>query len=192
MNHAQFAAEALDILRNYWRIKAANAFNRSLQNEASGCLEYSNVPAVGFSQNCFNSEPLETVGAALDQFIVERLPRDFFLALIAVIESRIGTRLVSLGESSDGTLGALQNRIQAQLSLPQVLIEDFDEVRERRNIMIHHEDLANGRYVVAVNAVLPRSTSFVVPVVSGQRVHLTENYLAYAADVLVRYSCAVN
>jgi len=191
MNPTQFQTAALELLKNYWRLKAANAIYRSSQDVVENRLEYSNVPAVGLAANQFNSESVEDAMSALQDFVVHRLPRDLFFALIAEFESRIVARLFSLGETVNGTLGQLQSRIQNRLVVPQSLIEDLNEIRERRNAIIHHGGKADLKYVTASAAVLPRANLFVNVTVAGDDVNPTEGYLAYSTDVLVRYSNSV-
>ena len=191
MSPSQFQAAALEVLKNYWRIKAANAVYRSSPDVATGRLEYSNVPVVGVTANQFASESVADAMSALHGFIVRRLPRDLFLALIAEFESRIVSRLISLGELGDGTLGELQARIQGRIALPKALVDDLNEVRIRRNMMIHHGDIADSKYVAASVAVSSRASPFVQVATAGDNVSPTEGYLAYSADVLVRYSNSV-
>ena len=114
-----------------------------------------------------------------------------FLATIAGFESRLITRLISLGDSGEGTLGQLQARIEKLISVPVVLSEELSEVRERRNAMIHNGDLADAKYVAASAAVLPRAAPYVKATVIGDNVSPTEIYLTYSTDVLVRYSTAI-
>jgi hypothetical protein len=191
MNPAQFQSVTLEILKNYWRIKAANALYRSSTVLAADRMEYANVPVVGVVGNNFASEAVSDAIPALHGYIARRLPRDLFLALIAEFESRIVVRLRSLGEPEDGTFGTLQNRIQSRIPVPQTLIDDLNEVRERRNAMIHHGDIATPRYVAASAIVSLRAGHFVIAAVTGDNVSPTERYLTYSADVLVRYSNSI-
>ncbi len=191
MNTAQFQAATLEIVKSYWRIKAANALYRSSPLTATDRLEYANVPAVGLVTQDFTSETVAEAMSALQSYVARRLPRDLFLALIAEFESRVIVKLRSLGELEDGTLGALQNRLQARIRLPQTLLDDLNEIRERRNAMIHHGDIATRKYVIASAAVLPRACHFVTATGVGDNVGPTESYLTYSADVLVRYSNAI-
>ena len=191
MTPAQFELKALEIVKNYWRIKAAAAFYRASHSETNVNLEYANIPSVGIASNHFGTETVRDATVALDDFINTRLPRDLFFALISEFEGRLSVRLVSLGGQGGGTLGALQDKIQASISVPPDLRNDLSEIRERRNVMIHHADLAQPRYVVAAAAVLPRANPHVKTVVVGENLSPTETYLAYAADVMVRYSNAI-
>jgi hypothetical protein len=191
MSAAGFHEATLDLLRNYWRIKAANALYRISPNLAEDRLEYSGVPAVGGLAHHFASETVTDATSALDHFIVQRLPRELLLALIAEFEGRIGARLVSLGEPNDGTLGTLQYKIQSKVLLIPNLVDDLNEIRERRNAMIHHGDVAHAKYVAVCHAVLPRADPFVKTVVVGDNVIPNEAYLTYSADVLIRYSNAI-
>lgn len=191
MTADEFQAAAFDIYQNYWRIKAANNLYRSLPIAADSRLDYTNVPSVGLSALSAVSESVADAIAASTNFIARRLRRDLFLATIAEFESRLATKLASLGLSSDGTLGNLQVRLQQRLALPVALIQDLDEVRERRNAMIHNADLANQKYVSASAAIQPRAAPFVSAAAIGNNVSPSDIYFAYAIDVLVRYSTAI-
>ena len=191
MTAAQFQTAALEIFQNYWRINAANSLYRLLPIAATTRLDYTNIPAVGVATIPAASELVADAIAATNDFIARRLRRDLLLALIAEFESRLATKLVSLSLSSDGTFGQLQTRLQGKLSLPVALIQDLDEVRERRNSMIHHGDLARGRYVSASAAIQPRAKAYVAAAAVGDNVAPTDAYLAYSIDVLVRYSNAI-
>jgi hypothetical protein len=191
MNAADFQAATLETLKNYWRIKAANALYRDSTGVEIQQLEYANVPAVGLAAQNFASEATTDALAALQTYIARRLPRDLFLALIAGFEARLIGRLRALGESEEGTLGALQTRIQSKILLPQTLVDDLNEIRERRNAMIHHADIAGAKYAAAAAAVMPRAAPYMGRLVAGGNVSPNEGYLMYAADVLVRYSNAM-
>lgn len=191
MTPTQFQLIALEIVKNYWRIKAALVFYGANHSETNVNLEYANIPSVGIASDSFGTERLNDAILALDDFIAKRLPRDLFFALISEFEGRLSLRLVSLGVQGGGTLGALQTKIQSTLSVPADLRADLDEIRERRNAMIHDADLANAKYVAAAAAVLPRSNRYVKAAVDGENLSPTETYLAYAADVMVRYSNAI-
>jgi hypothetical protein len=188
MTHADFEAAALDVLKNYWRIKAANALYLGAQHVASGLLEYTHVPQVGVTTNLLSRELAADALVALRDFVAQRLPRDLLLALIAEFESRLVSRLSALGKPTNGTLGGLQKRIQANVVIPSALAEDLDEVRERRNAMIHNADKAGAKYVAACAIVLPRAHPYVAITAEGNKVTPDPAYLAYGTDVLVRYS----
>jgi hypothetical protein len=191
MTPLEFQAVALEILKNYWRIKAAIALYGASTVGTNLNLEYANIPSVGIISNHFGVESVKDAISALHDFIDRRLPRDLFLALIAEFEGRLSLRLVSLGGQEGGTLGELQDKVQARISVSADLRDDLNEIRRRRNAMIHHADLADARYVVAATAVLPRANPHVKAVVVGENLSPTEMYLAYAADVMVRYSNSI-
>jgi hypothetical protein len=176
---------------NYWRIKAAIALYAATSPGPSINLQYTNIPSVGLASNHFGEESVKDAISALHDFIGNRLPRDLLLALIAEFEGRISLRLIACGQSGDGTLGNLQTRIQSIVSIHQDLIYDLNEIRERRNAMIHYADLAHAKYVMAATAILPRASSYVQTTTVGANVRPSEQYLAYAADVMVRYSIAI-
>src|SRR3712207_4714352 len=108
MTPAQFQSIALEIVKNYWRIKAAAAFYRASHSETNVNLEYANIPSVGISTQ-FGPETVGDATVALNDFIDTRLPRDLFLALISEFEGRLSGRLVSLGAPAGGMLGNKQN-----------------------------------------------------------------------------------
>jgi hypothetical protein len=191
MSPTQFHASALDLLRSFWRIKAANAIYRKWPQTPVGILDYSNVPTVGLAANSFASESVSHAISALERFFTQRLPRDLLLALIAEFESRLVARLTSLGEREDGPLGELLKRIQVRITLPRPLVQEMNEVKARRNAMIHNGDKADKKYVTAACAVLPRAAPYVTPAKVGDNVRPTASYLTYAADVMVRYSNAI-
>jgi hypothetical protein len=192
MNARNFQTAVLDTLKNYWRIKAANALYRASPLAEGGQLVYANVPAVGLAAQNFESESAAHALEALQGYIVQRLPRDLFLALIAQFEARLVAHLRGLSQPGEGPLGALQAKVQARISLPQGLIEDANEIRERRNSIIHNAGAADSKYVVAAALVAPRASPFVVAVAKGSDVSPSEGYITYAGDVLVRYSNAMN
>jgi hypothetical protein len=191
MTPAQFQAAALEIFQNYWRIKAANALYRSSPIAAAARLDYTNVPAVGLATIPAPSESVADAISAMNDFITRRLRRDLLFALIAEFETRLAARLAAMRASGEGTLGELQFEIQRRIPLPRPLRQDMDEVRERRNAMIHHGDSAHPNYGRASAAVQPRARRYVAAAALGDNVAPTETYLAYATDVLVRYSNAI-
>ena len=136
----------------------------------------------------------ESVGqthAALSDYAATRLARDMFNALIAVFERRLISRIVSSGANGSGTLGQLQHKVEIIVSLPQTLREDLIEIRERRNSLAHHDGLADARYVAAAAAVNVRAAPYVPIVNIDASIVPDGTYLTYAADVLVRYSAAL-
>ena len=75
----------------------------------------------------------------------------------------------------DGTLGNLQTRIQSKVVLPVALTEEPNEIRERRNAMIHNGDKASAKYVRASTAVLPRAHPYVGLATIGHNVTPTQH-----------------
>lgn len=191
MTASQFEVAALEIYQNYWRIRATIALYGRIQIATEMRLDYANVPAVGFATLPTVSESVEDAIVAMNDFIARRLRRDLLLALIAEFESRLVAKIGSLGLSCDGTLGKLQNRLQGGMVISSDLAEDLGEVRERRNAMMHHGDLASARYVSAAALVRGRAGRYVATASVGDNVVPSDEYLAYAVDVLVRYSNAM-
>jgi hypothetical protein len=191
MTPTQFQDVAVDIMRNYWRIKAASALYALSPEILEDPLEYTDVPSVGLARILLTTEPSADAMSALQDFILFRLPRDLLLALIAEFEGRIIFRLASLRLPTTGTLGKLQRRLERTLNLGPALVQDLDELRERRNAMIHHGDIAGTDYAAASALVLPRAAPYVSAAAVGDRITPTDFYLTYAADVLIRYSNAI-
>lgn len=191
MIHADFEASAREVVENYWRIRAAlKLVQPSVKNDAQP-LRFEGIPQVGCMSGLLQTETIAEAHTSLGVYAVHRLSRDMFLALIAAFERRLISWLTTAGQGSSGTLGGLQNAVQKARSLPSDLIEDLDEVRERRNAQMHHDGLADGKYVAVSIKVHSRASSHVPIVAVGTSIIPDGRYLTYAADVLARYSTAI-
>ncbi|WP_124485244.1 MULTISPECIES: hypothetical protein [unclassified Burkholderia] len=112
---------------------------------------------------------------------------DFFFAVISHFESFLSAALAAKAQSTDGTLGQLMARAKQGYAIPtSPETEMADEVRERRNMLVHHRGVAQQRYVsVASVTSLPshiRSTAL------GQVLAIDDSYFAYVCDGLITYA----
>lgn len=191
MIHADFEASAREVVENYWRIRAALKLMQPIIKNDTQPLRFEGIPQVGCMSGLLRTETISEAHTSLGAYAAHRLSRDMFLALIAAFERRLINWLTTAGQGSSGTLGFLQNTVQKTTSLPSDLIEDLDEVRERRNALMHHDGLADDKYVAASIKVHSRTPSHIPIVVIGTPIVPDGRYLTYAADVLARYSAAI-
>lgn len=192
MNHTAFKGAAQDLIQNYWRIRAAAALYRGATLEHTGSLHYDNVPMFGAVTGILNEESVEDALSSLRMYIDQWLPRDLFLALIARFEARLIASLTAAGCSTTGTLGVLQQKVQKKFSITHEIKEELDEVRERRNTLVHNDGHADNKYISAATKVNSREQTYVALPRIGDSVVPSPQYLAYAVDVLVRYSYALS
>lgn len=191
MSPADFEAGSRDIVENYWRIRAALRLLVPGRAAATSRLQFDGIPQLGTMTGLLQNETVAETHASLAAYATNRLSRDMFVALIALFERRLTTRLLAAGMNASGTLGALQHRVQTLVSMPNDLMEDLDEVRERRNSLMHHDGDAHDKYVDAASKAHSRNPQHVALVSAGTLVIPDGPYLTYAADVLVRYSAAI-
>ncbi|WP_437841769.1 hypothetical protein [Sorangium sp. So ce1153] len=180
--------EVLDVLRNFWRMRAALIFLRQEAESKVTALgrltvRFDNVPNCSVAPDFLHGETLDTTLSGIASFEQSRMRNDVLLAMISRIELYFSDRLAALGRlPSDATLGRLQRLCESMAVVPRKFIESFDEVRERRNVIIHHHGIATARYAQAASRI--PSLSSLLP---GVSVVTDESYLSYAADVLVQY-----
>ena len=191
MTHSDFEASAREVIENYWRIRAALKLMRPTIENGAQQLQFEGIPQVGCMSGLLQAETIAEAHISLGAYVTHRLSRDMFLALIAAFEQRLISWLSMAGQGASGTLGGLQHAIQKVTSLPSDLIKDLDEVRERRNAQMHHNGLADDKYVAAALKVNARAPNHVPIVAVGTSVVPDGHYLTYAADVLARYSAAI-
>jgi hypothetical protein len=191
MTHVDFVVSAREVVENYWRIRAALRLLAPRHKDTASGLQFAGIPQVGSMSGLLQNETIAEAHASLREYATTRLSRDMFIALIAVFERRLITRLGASGIDTHGTLGALQSKTQTTASVPADLREDLDEVRERRNAQMHYDGHAHDKYVDAASKVHARAPQHVAAVSIATLVIPDGNYLTYAADVLVRYSAAI-
>jgi len=194
MTHSQLEASVISTLQMYWRIKAALAIYQEYSaHEDLGIrvIDYASVPQIGFATSFLTNETVSEATAAVADYVQNRLSGDLFLAMIAHFEAFLIAIIVRGGGAASGTLGQLQHAVQALHTIPQPIVEDFDEVRERRNVLIHSHGQINARYRSAAINVFARSHGFVPDPTTIVSIGIPADYLSYVADVVVRYSKAL-
>lgn len=176
-------------LHSYWQIRAANALTiRFGQGPwVAMQLQFGNIPITTHVQ----PPPQVSVNVALqeiDSYVKGgRATTDYFFTLISHFELFLSQAIVLKGGSPDGTLGKLMVRAGQLYGLPVCAETELaDEVRERRNVLIHHFGAANQRYLNAAScAALP---AHIQSTLVGQILNIDDDYLAYVSDVLISYS----
>lgn len=185
------ATESLvDCLVCYWRIRAALSVARSNTDiDRSILLKYRNYPEISSTSHYLSSEPLSVALSQLELYERDRLAVDCFLMIIARFEMFLSQTLRRCGNMTEGTLGHLQEAAQREYSIARNCAEVLlaDEIRERRNCVIHSHEKATARYItkaIAASRLCP--TVVAIPTV-GQLVRPDEAYLTHSVDVLMRY-----
>jgi hypothetical protein len=184
----------LDTLLAYWRIKAAIAIYRGYSAHGElgiKAIGYDNVPQHGHATAFLQKETVAQATDAIDRYIEDRLARDLLLALIAHFESFLGYVLAQAGQAPSGTLGNLQASVQGIHTIPQGTIDDFDEVRERRNALIHDHGQIGQRYRNAATKVFARSSGWVTDPATITVIDVPPGYLSYVGDIVVSYARAI-
>lgn len=191
MSPADLKREIFEVLSGFWQIRAAMAYLRTsiaVTVTDATPLQFDNVPQYGLAAGFFGAETLGTSLRNLDTYENGRMVNDIFLALLARLEIFLSDKLASAGLIHTGTLGKLQNNAQAHYGITGIEVDCMDEVRERRNTIIHNHGAITPNYAAAANKVVGVSGGHVVAPGTITKVEATATYLSYAADVLIRYS----
>jgi hypothetical protein len=188
MNQADFVRACREVVANYWRIRASIALAGEAHFLHVGSLHYRGVPSLGAVAGLLQSETVDDAMHALHEYASARLAADMLMAVISHFETRLSARLVAAGGKGTGTLGALQYEVQKVASVPPSSVEDLNEVRERRNAIVHHAGRAHSSYVDAAKAVATRTNGILSVPNVGEPVAPTGEYLTYAAHVLTDYA----
>ena len=190
MTKSQLEQQIIKTIKNYWRIKSSFAIYKKhlprtiLTQE----INYENIPSLAFIGKINVHETIQETLNQIDNYSNDRLARDFFLAIISHIEEFFSNYLKQMGKQSDGTLGALQNRVQKICTIPTLLIEKFDEIRERRNSLIHHGGFVTNRYSETANKIFATSNGFIEDPTTITHLKIDSKMLTYTGDVLIEYS----
>jgi hypothetical protein len=116
-----------------------------------------------------------------------RAVTEHFMTAISHFESFLADLLRYKSLSPEGTLGNLLIRSQQAFSLPTTPeVEAVVEIRERRNMLIHHHGVANQKYLQAcASSSLPSHLNLIS---IGQVLVVDNEYYVYACDRLLAYS----
>ena len=191
MSTSQFEGAVLETIRSYWRIKAALAVYHKYAKSPemkSNRVYYTEIPQHGIVINFIAEETLEQALNQITDYSSRRLAKDVFLALISHLEELFSNFLVSRGQPPQGTFGHLQKSVQRLHHIPNHIIEELDEIRERRNCIIHHAGAVQPRYTNAALQVFSRSGGWVADPSTVTNLDVSSGYLSYAGDVIIRYA----
>lgn len=181
----------IETLRVYWRIKAGSA---ALLGSADAhplmgqILSYENIPGCKFANPIVGPECVENTFNEVSGYISSgKLSVTFFLQLISHMERFFCGKLSEKGLSTDGTLGNLQRRCESAYPIGDNHIRRMDEIRERRNVFIHHGGVVTSKYVTAANFVFSASGGVIRDPSSVTSIDISGAYLSYCVDVLIDY-----
>jgi hypothetical protein len=194
MTAAQLAASLKGTLAAYWRQRAALRLYSTYANHSDlqiERLEYDGVPEVGVASAFLQSETLLEAVTALEDYFKVRLAPDTFLALLSDFESFLVHHIQARGGSGTGTLGTLQRSLENLYTIPSYLVEEVDEIRQRRNILIHHGGQINAEYQRAAANVWQRSAGIIADPSSVTNLSVTPEYLSYVVNSLSQYATEV-
>lgn len=194
MRISEFESEILEIYGFYWRTQSALAILKS-QKVSPALLdlriEYS-IPHFGLSSNVLNSETLRMALLALGQY-ESRIQNDIFLSLVTKLEQFLShlACIASVPNYHKKPLGPLQEAVESEYGLaPCMELELIDEVRLRRNAMMHHVARVTQEYLNAVmlNHLVSKSSGRIADPTHLTRVDANPSYIAYVVDLMIRYA----
>lgn len=188
MTHNDFVVEARGIIALNYRILLSTGLLLAKPNDLNQTVEYLNLPNTPSTNGLLNNESLDQALNSIAHFANEKLSDYLLLALIGVFEQRLAAWLNARNLSPVGTLGAIQNRVQTAKMINLQCKHDLDEVRERRNVLVHHQGFANEKYVLAMSNVVARAAPFISAATPGSALRTNPFYLSYAVSVLSNYS----
>ncbi len=192
MTLTQLENNLLKTLRTYWRIRAGST---ALQSNVDAhplmgqVLHFESIP------KCNSANPLiapEQIGAMFqevgDYISSGKLSVTFFLQLISHVEGFLCAQLSLKSLSIDGTLGQLQNRCESAYLIGSANKLRMNEIRERRNSIIHHAGAVTQKYVAAANHVFGDSGGAIPDPGTIVSLEISACYLSYCVDTLIDYA----
>lgn len=179
----------LENLRSLWRIKFALLAQRTASQSQSMLVNYENLPKNGPSNLFPRSESVLDAMKNLDAFSHAPLATNLLLANMAQYEAFLKHHVVVTKKGGPPGLGTLQKIAESSSERP--ISDDtkisINEIRERRNIVVHRAGIADERYIQSAAAAQPLSNGSVGVVAPGSRVEITPAYFHYATNVLIVY-----
>lgn len=191
MNKAQLEVEVLESIRSYWRIKAALAvYQKYAQGPEmkTNRVYYTGIPQKGTVANFISEETLDQALSQISVYSSNKLAKETFLTLISHLEELLSSFLLSIGHIPKGTFGQLQTNVQKVHTIPQDVIDEIDEIRERRNCLIHHAGMVEPRYISVASKIFARSNGWIADPSTISTLDISSGYLSYAGDVIIRYA----
>ncbi|WP_157775358.1 hypothetical protein [Melittangium boletus] len=192
MTHSDLHQDLLEVLRNYWRIRNVIEFVRiSELGQADVLIEYRGVDPVDGVPPFIANESFKLAIKAMHAHATQRMSSDYLLLLISKYEHFLSSKLKSIGQPGEGTLGQLQKATEKKFNVPNNSIKLASEVRERRNCLIHRNGQADQKYINAAADAALLSNGHIHTVALNSPISPGPEYLSFAADVLFQYSKAM-
>ncbi|NUB06097.1 hypothetical protein FW320_07905 [Azospirillum sp. Vi22] len=191
MNNTQLNDAIFDTLRMYWRVRGGIAACRTLIEENPQFnihLNYKLVPSFGSVRNIISQETVSNAFSSVMSYVnAGRLNVDIFYAIISHLEGFLTFKLKEAGLSEEGTFGQLQRRAENAFPIKPSLIARVDEIRERRNCLIHHGGVVSAKYLQAASVAAAISSDFPINLHQAA-LSVSDEYLSYCAESFISYS----
>lgn len=178
-------------LKMYWRMRVAVAIVREIDGDEFKGLPINliNLPNLNSSTTVVGYESSTASFDELFRHISDgHLSKDIFLRTIDHLETFYSAKLTAKSLSPDGTLGVLQKRCQLAYNVSDTLISEIDEIRERRNSIIHHHGLPTAKHNAAAELVFHRSAGVIGDPSTISLLTISDEYLAHCVDKISIYS----
>jgi hypothetical protein len=193
MTKVDLELNILQTLANYWRIKAANTIYRTQSdiNILLSCtMDYSQIPSFGRASNFLLQETLSQSVEQLNLYIQQNLAKHFFFILFSHLETYLSTILQTNNCTHTGPFGFLQKETQKLFGISDSLSEvlNLDELRERRNCIVHNAGKLSPKYISAANKVYRNSNGVIDDPNNLTYLDLPEMYLAYCSHIMIVYA----
>lgn len=179
----------LENLRSLWRIKLALLVTHRDSPSLSIPVNYGGLPKHAPPNLFPRSETVRQASENLLRFSHTSLATTFLLANMAQYEAFLKHHIVLTKKSGPPGLGTLQKVAESNPNRPidentRIL---SDEIRERRNIVVHRAGLADERYTLSAAAAHPLSNGAVSVAAPSGLIEITPAYFTYATMVLIDY-----
>lgn len=190
MTLTTFEESILDVLRSYWRIRSSMLYLKHDDSSGWGDLpiEYHGIFQCGVATNFLVSETLAHAINELDEYACNRLTNDLFLSMISYLERFLSDKLSGIGRAPTGTFGNLQMRAERAYRINGDEIDFINEIRERRNSLIHHSSQVTAQYRAVCNKAVQLYPSFVRDPNTVTTLDSTPEYLSFVAHSIIQYS----
>lgn len=177
-------------LKMYWRMRAGVALVRQSDNdEYLGIKINFLIPSLPSNPFVMLPEPSEVLFEEIFKYIdLGHLSHDVFFRIIAHLETFYSSKLSARGLSSHGTLGALQKNCENAYGIPVAAAGYIDEIRERRNSLIHNHGVPNQKYLTAAMAVYAQSGGIIGDPRGVTILKLSDAYILHCVSSIAVYS----
>jgi|GEM_PF-4828845 len=187
MGYTDLEQNVLDSLKIYWRIQVALAAMEVRRGEWKHMqLRFENVPQQGLATGYLQNETVDQSIGEIKKYSSTRFLNDIYLLMISHLEQYLSNFLLTNGQPSEGTFGQIQKSAETFKGLNSTKIFLVDEIRERRNAIIHHHGKVTDKYIVAATAAIPYATVLSDPHIMTD-VNTDAKYLTHVADTILSY-----